>query len=971
MMKVLYSFCLLISLLTSTVVIADNLKLDPNCGLQNNIVQGMNTEVCTDDLFITSLNDFLPVTSKEFLLEDITDVAELMEQKENYNPSFAIERTLADYISPAINYIILSIFITLFSMFAWFQTNYFMAEGKFNTQYSKTWVISIATAFFLIIPINGFTVIQIGFGHIPVYAAKTANFVWSTVLDSYQDENLAGIDLGAEDKAIRAIETDKFGHNKAYAYTYVSSLTKSALCKTQTNLHLNLSEIFNPTSISPDRLYLGNETKFLNSTAKSDEVFVNFTDKLVATDHRITNGVVFGKPTSQKRSSAVFDFECGSLQANITKVKDTEIEDLVLKIGLYKAVEGTLTDIKQISEEGIQSTVNSGASSLLNAGATELGLKDIREANTPEKNILRKLNFIYHQQVLAALLTGYAVNTNGLAIKEYSFILRKNLESAEAIARTIRTDSCLDNPESVVNSIQGYSTLQSGRTQIGASTACLDVDKDRVVGVLGSSNNQGFFKSKVDLELAKRRNQAEQEQLIDSFVNEIASIRTAVERSFTIEAVKIDNTQALFRDLRRQGFLAMKHSLLELEDTYGSTDTYKAMLRTTVSQNSAHLRDNFITTDGIEDLTSDFPILDSNFSRAFKGIELVGSEITDLDFGTFTDTYIQESSMNNISSASFTDSVLNTLKSPISQAIYTYNLDAGDCDGKPLCSARIDSPTGRMVDLGNNMVNTSATLMASSFIISTALTGIEKGAGSLSRGNSKKVVGKASNLVKGGASVAQSVLDTLSTIIWILFVAGWVLGYVLPIVLSVIIGLSYAVYWLGFCFMFISIPFFALRFLTVSTGRDYLIAVSSGLQIIFYFMFYPALLVVSAVLALATWDVSYDLISYVVLTMFSSELTAGISLTTMIIKVVLLVTVAVFSFLLNLKVFRMANDIPLKVLDAIFNSEKFEESFVDGVKVFSGSLVTFAQQFSEISKRKHQKQLEKRREERQQKETDQ
>ncbi|QSR35642.1 hypothetical protein CFI10_11640 [Marinobacterium iners] len=948
----------------------------PDCGLKDGKIDPFNSEICPSDTILQSFAAVYPEQVEKMGVSNaIGYPTSKISESEHYNPSYATEAILA-----RLTWLFISI-IAAVGIFNLSRTSIpligsALDKGEWNKQYTK---LSIATMVLLLLfyaPYGNFTLIQHFFLICAFYSLKLATALYAYFLADLESKNIDSITSTDKFNKSQEVETDSFKHNKAYAYQYVSSLTHSMLCKQSTTNYTNLTDATSSSWFSKnqviDNLYIENEGRLIKSSF-GDETFLNYTDKLIGTDKRHINGIIFGKPTEDKKTSNTFDFECGSIKATLPVIKDTKLEKIAKNVRLYDFIQETVGQIKHYEASAIQDTIASGAMTLRMAVADDLGLKSPSVANKEEKEILKKMSLVYHQNVLAALLVGYGENDKGSLIKENTYMLRKSLSQAETIARGIREQACFDNRENVQGSVRTYNHLVNGTDINGvATTACLDTNEKGVVGVLASKDNKSMYYEREELVAARESSFTALEKARDGFISDIYELRTAVERSYVLDIFEIDNARAYFIQLRQEGVATIATNFTTLLSSFKNTNLNQAILRNTVTTDTGALSDTYIPLNDDADVSGLFPILDNYVADAFTGYNFNSEDIVNINFEDYTDYYLKESTERNYSGVDFTSNITSFLTSPLTKFKEVYEWQNSECEGKFLCYISSAHPIQRQAEFGNTLLNVSATIIITREIMSVASAmKTDKSKGKLKKNKYGVAgVGTLASLAGGAFAIINSVLDPIMPLIYMIGAAGIAL-IILKMALVFILKLTFITFILNVIILFMSIPFFMLRFFRFQTHEEFNKAVMEFVKLILFVIAYLPLFLIGILISTILLSVFSSIISYMTFEMFGEAIQDPTFVMGIVVMCIVFVITAFVNYKITMHLFRKMNDLPLDSMKKFFDSEEAEEKMVRDLNtIAAGSILSSLKSVEQGKQEKLKKQIqeERRRREKQKEE---
>jgi hypothetical protein len=941
-MGILRSVVLFIVLFFSSVSFAgvENDKyVLPSCGLENGIVVASG-EICPDDIYLQFLLSIFPEHLKIFVLPKHLDYAvELVTQSDKYIPKYVVEEMFAN-ISDIIVEIVRALAVMIFFISAFPVFMHFAKTGTFPKEYSKFSFFTIPVGVYGLLPAGNFTIIQTAFLSVVIYAVSFANYAFSLLLHVYHEENIKMTNYTGQSEEISKIQLDEFKHNETYAYHYVEALTKAMLCKNQTNLHQNLIEVvalnsFNRGSVE-DKLYIENG-KRLSDSRYDDETFINLTDKLIDYDMRVVNGVVFGKPNTDKKMRSVYEYDCGSINTVISQVKDTEFSKIAVPAGLFTSIEETASQIKHYTEEGVQNAVQNGAKSLRESIISEMGIENINTINDEHKKILKQASLVYHQQILSSVMIGYGQNPNGRLIKDYSTVFNKSLAQAEALSRAIRERECLNNRELVDNSLRAYRAIQDGRRRNSISTACLDVSDKGVVGVLGSINNESSYKDRVELFKRKGQVAKEIEALRVAFINDIKAIRTAIEKSYIIDVFEIENKSPYFAQLRQEGFAIYGSEILNLLNSQSSDNASKYALRNTVNTNMESIGETFVAVGGDVEVSSLFPNFSILFKDVFAGVKVDKNNLMYTDFSGYLETMIDDRSQLATAGIGFDNYLMSLISSPFKRYVATFEIE-NDCDGNWTCRARTENPITKLVSLGNDLIAVSSTMAIAKFLLSFDTGKKDRLNGKFKKGKyGKGLANAAKSFGKGVKDMSFAMISIFVGILAGVALAGLMMifiGIAIPILFTMSI-VTFTIYLLTF---FMSVPFAMLRLIQFTTKREILNTGALLTKIGSTFFLYLTLLLLGSMFSLSILMISFVYISHMIIALSGGMTFADAGLIEIFLLAIVYMLTGFLGVYVVLKNVRMSNDLPHKSNNSFIHIEDKEQSFVDNMKGAAAAL---------------------------------
>jgi len=925
---------------------AEEVSTYPSCGLENGKLDPFSTVICPDSSYLHVLVSAFPYQMEHWILPSVVEYpVSFITNSSKYNPSSNFENTFSVIMTFFIHLVmILGVIGTIRTFVVYYL--HLVADGEADKKYmgglghSFQYMIGIM----LIVKVGKFPLIANLLLYFAAQTAAIATSIYSTYLSYLQDDNIQIIDITEEVDQIDRIKTDNYNHNKSIAYDYVSALTKINLCKQQNTLFENRIaqhkvNSFNKSSII-DNLYLENGQKLIKSN-ETEGIFLNIDDKLVSQNIRIRKGIVFGKPTEEKKTQNLFDFECGSISANISSIKDTSLDSVAQAINFYQRIDTTVSQIQHYSENGIQSLVQSSSNEMQQAIASHYGLKDLKKLNKSHVEIIKKFTLIFHQHVLAAAMIGYSVNKNGKIVKDYSHLFNKSMKTAEAIATGVREQSCFSNGVIVQGSVKAFKTFADNNERPNSNVVCLNVSEKGIIGVLASDSNKKRYNLN-QVETARVKAETALETLKSGLITDIAAVRTAIERSYSLEVNKIDNSNSYLIKLRQEGLFRIPTDFLKLQNSLHLNKLSKSQLSTSIRANTNSLNGTFITVDGDAEISSTFVKIDDKFNKLFNGQGRRDSDIEKIDFSTYTENYISESASRNTAGTSFTKNVLEFVASPMKNYISTYELDSHNCPEKLFCYARNDSPIIRQVEFGNSLLTVSATIIMLKSISGLAFSGLNKSKGKLKKGNfskSKKYSAVAFSLV---FSIVGGAIESVMPIVYMFVAAGSVLT-LLPMIFVIILSFSFIGYLFHLFFYMNSIVFMTLRFFRVNTIDDVKNLFKSLLNFVFFMLMYMPMLVLSLFISIELINTVSTLISIIISNQYSEELNSEISLFNLIKMAIIFTITALVNFMVTVNLIRKVNDlINMVFTKSLFNFERNEQDVTDMVKHFGAGMITFA-----------------------------
>lgn len=929
-----------------------------NCGLENGKVVP-SADICPEDKAAHFLHVKFPQQMEEFILPLVLEYPVKVFMESTISSSNTGMEQLASNISMVLRFIIIYFAVSHMLRGLFVVQAGFVVEGKFPEELSKVSFFMQAIGILLLVPYGNFMLIQNLFLFVKIAGIMISNYLFSLFISAFQEIQIAGVDKTEQYEEVIKVKEGAFFHNESYAYGYVESLVKMNLCKTQTTMYRNIVQVervnsFNNGSIQ-DEFYIENDKRLINSNF-NEESFVNITDKIVSKDNRIVDGIIFAKPTSEKKTKNEYDFTCGSISSSLTNIENTELEKVVVKAGLYDFVEETVSQFKNSDPVSIHNATLSGARSLREAVLGEMGIDNIKMANDEHKQIAKQASLVYHQHIMSALLVGYGVNKRGRLINDHSYVLNETIDKAEVLANKIRERECLDGKqkELVRQSLIAFNILQGNGMRRGSGTACLDVTDKGVVGVLGSVNNEKMYKDPAALILKRNKVENEIKNLKSDLISDVRELRTAVEKSYLLDIFAIDDKTPYYSEIRKGGYLNYGNEALNIINSVSKNRTSSLALRNTVSTDTNNLYGDYVQLDGNAQVESGFPNFDRQMGMVFQGMRIDVSSIQEVDFQAYIETLVKDQSSQSISAIDFEANLKRLLLSPAENFNKTYDLDQ-NCNGEYLCEAKTNNPLLNLIVFSDDLIAVGSAIIAADFILSFQKSKKDRKKGRFNKGKYRNRTKSFSKSVAATtAATLQAIINPVVPYGWMMLSAGISIKF-LGYVFSLLFIMSNTIFEIYYYFFFMIIGFVTLRFIKFSSLHEIGETFKFVSQIAITFALYIPLVILGSIAFLMLFTVAFILTSKIILNMIGVMSISSSGIIEILLTAIGCLIGSVIMLMMTWNILKKSNDLPHLTKNSFMNFESQEQTLAQGMKAGAVGLTVAAQNFGNKQKNKIKK----------------
>lgn len=619
-------FKILIFLFFQSLTINLFADVSNDCAVNNDKVKEYSYEICQEDESFRVLYEMFPRLFDEGLFA-FGDFGEIEELKSN--PEVALDNQYKKFSN--LFYEIfksMSTLVTYLIMFFVFYNVFFTIlktteEGGFIDYNRESLLKTVGysgVTIFLLLPVGNLITAQIILLALAVLGISLANYIYGYYLASLQT-NIEYV-ASEEDKESRFLIDDYSNTGAATASkSYVSQLTKIALCRETTSQYIMTQESFstNTSNLEERRFCSAGEETFnkINDYIKESNEpeypsFFNvsyddvkqLTGGTLAQNKNIKFGIMENRncPTDLIRS-----YSCGEITTHVPKIGDNYLINIY---GFEKFINKMISVSNSLSLTGNnQSIIENGWESIKNDILNEINVQAKKDKNNISDGELTKIkiaeeiyykrdlmqlkrvSYIYHQLMLNSLTSGLSLHTyenDGYwdsILNLFSENFEKNHENFNAfqrdwskvnsLAKKIQKNHCQLNSNNLNNSHTFVDRLNKGSFfGSGTSARCVDFDLMQVYGVDFEGRPieklEGMKKS---AELIK-----EITEEFEEISQEIFNRRVAVEMSF-INSLKEMQDENLLNDIRKRGWLTMPRYIMEFSKDIKVNNTYiKALI---------------------------------------------------------------------------------------------------------------------------------------------------------------------------------------------------------------------------------------------------------------------------------------------------------------------------------------------------------------------------------------------------------
>lgn len=715
------------------------------CAIKNDKVEEYSFEICQEDESFRLLYEIFPRLFEEglFIFGDFGDIEKLKD-----NPEIALDNQYKKFsnlmyelfrsMTTLITYLI-TFFIFYSAFFSLLKAS---EEGGF-VDYNRESLLKMAgyggVTVFLLLPVGELITAQILLLFISVLGISLANYIYGYYLASLQS-NIEYIETENPDATSRfLIEEHNDSGAAMAAKSYVSQLSKIALCRETTSQYIMTQEAYSLRSSNLEERRNCSagveEFKTLNRNIEETELdypaFFNveyddikqMNSKTLSQNKNLNFGISENKTC---QNDLMYHYDCGEIIAKVPKINENYLintygmEEFINKITSVSSslsINGSNLSVIQngwdsLKEELLLAVDSYAQMDKSNVASGELNKIKMAEEIYYKRNIieLKKASYVYHQMILNSQTVGlsfityedlpfYNIWSDEFSKNYENFnALKNDWERINQLAKKIQKNYCQLNSQGLNNSHKLVKKLTSLSFSSGTLARCVDFDSMEVYGVDSEGVPIDKFAAAQMAEALVKEIQEEFEEISQ----DVFQRRLEVEISFirSLEEMKEEN---LLNDIRKRGWLTMPTYIMEFSKDIKINNTYIKSLIGSNGFKPLQMEQNMVANRvvAVEQLQNENFIPYGGMSNVFRGFIDQSKESSIYnDNATFTKNLLQDN-QEMLLRGEFTllqlfDASLLDPIAPLKNAIGLEMIDnLGDAEGNMAiidqCQADIDN----------------------------------------------------------------------------------------------------------------------------------------------------------------------------------------------------------------------------------------------------------------------------------------